>query len=356
MYDITIVGGGPTGTNLARLLGNKYKILLIEKRNYDNFALNSSHKCCGGLVDPDAQKMLAKFNLGIPKSVLISPQLFSVRTIDIDNSIERYYQRHYINIDRTEFDKWLQSLVPANVEIINNCIFKGYENLNNNELLIKYHFAGKEYTAKTKMLIGADGAFSSIRKQAFINSPTTKLYISIQEWFKTDSNLNYYGAIFDSQITDFYSWSIPKEDYLIIGSALNIDGNVHKKFSLLKEKLKTYGYHLGIPDYRNGAFIARPVKTSQICTGNNNIALVGEAAGFISPSSAEGLSYALKSSLALAKSLQNGFDDYKNSYCKNLEPLIKNILFKNLKSPAMYNKYIRGFVMKSGLMSIDVEE
>ena len=36
MYDIAIIGSGPAGANLARLIGEKYKILLIDKRDLEN--------------------------------------------------------------------------------------------------------------------------------------------------------------------------------------------------------------------------------------------------------------------------------------------------------------------------------
>lgn len=68
MYDIAIVGSGPAGANLARLIGDKYRVLLIDKRDLENEnPKNLSNKCCGGLLAPDAQKMIAKLGLGIPK-------------------------------------------------------------------------------------------------------------------------------------------------------------------------------------------------------------------------------------------------------------------------------------------------
>lgn len=354
MYDIAIVGGGPAGATLARMLGNKYKILLLEKRTFKEPLYNASQKCCGGLIAPDAQKMLAIFELGIPKSVILSPQLFAVRTIDVKNSLERYYQRHYINIDREEFDKWLNSIVPSAVNMVNGCVYKCHE-VRDNIVYLKYSIGGKEYVEKAKLLIGADGAFSRVRRFSFPDYPLPKLYISVQEWFKTTENLNYYGAIFDDEITDFYSWTIPKENYLILGTALKPNNNTHKKFQQLKEKLKRYGYNFNTSVMKNGAYLLRPERTSQICVGKGKIALVGEAAGFISPSSAEGLSYAFRSSLALAKALNNDIGDWHSLYRKNLALLMRNITFKNLKSPVMYNNFLRKIVMKSGIMSIYLE-
>ncbi|WP_066506371.1 FAD-binding protein [Abyssisolibacter fermentans] len=355
MYDYVIVGGGPAGATLGRLINKKYKVLILEKRTFEDKFESPSQKCCGGLLAPDAQKMLAKFGLGIPNSVLQSPQLFAVRTIDINNSVEKYYQRHYINIDRQKFDRWLLSLVSSNVEIKTGCIFKKYEK-KDNELVINYTQDGKSYSLRTKYLIGADGANSMIRRKAFKYKPMPQKYISIQDWFATNDEHSYYGAIFDEEITDFYSWIIPKQEYLIIGSALKDDSKAIQKFELLKQKLIKYGFNLENKVKRNGAFIMRPKKLNQICLGEENIILVGEAAGFISPSSAEGISYAFRSAMELAQAIELRAENVLSNYEKRANLLKMNIICKNLKSPAMYQSTIRKTIMKSGIMSIKLHK
>ena len=115
MYDIIIVGGGPAGSMFARELAMKDpqgKILLIDGQN------EQRRKVCGGLLAPDAQKVLAKLDLTLPNSVLADPQIFSVETMDLCSGDTRYYQRHYLNMDRLAFDRWLLSLLPENVEIL----------------------------------------------------------------------------------------------------------------------------------------------------------------------------------------------------------------------------------------------
>src|SRR5512137_90970 len=127
MYDIAVIGAGPAGATLARIIGESHKVLLVDKRPFiDSCESFSSRKCCGGLLAPDAQRMLSKLGLGLPNSVLEEPQLFVVKAIDIQQRLERYYGRNYINIDRQRFDRWLLSMIPSSVDIRVPCRLKSY--------------------------------------------------------------------------------------------------------------------------------------------------------------------------------------------------------------------------------------
>ncbi len=352
MYDIAIIGAGPAGATLARLIGKNYKVLLIDKRALLGGEEGSFEKCCGGLIAPDAQYMLGKLGLGVPKSVLVGPQLFVVRTIDIQNKIERFYQRHYINVDREKFDSWLVSLLPSSIEIRCGFLFKSFEKTDTG-VNVKISHKGKEYVEKARFLIGADGAFSKVRR---LLAPHTfpKKYIAIQEWFKVDKSLPYFSAIFDKNITDYYSWTIPKEDCLLIGTAIPVQSNARQKFELLKENLRNYGFVWKQQIKKQGCYLIRPQKVSQICLGKENILLLGEAAGWISPTSAEGLSYSFRSALALAKSLRKNPEKCFLDYTKQTKELKANIFSKKLKAPFMYNPIMRNIVMKSKILSMNM--
>lgn len=352
MYDIIIVGSGPAGANLARLAGNKYKVLLLDKRDLENEnPSNHSSKCCGGLLAPDAQKMIAKLGLGIPKDILVDPQLFAVRTIDLTNHYERLYQRFYFNMDRERFDKWLVALIPETVDKRFNAVFKTFSQTKEG-YKITYIHQGRELTANTRLLVGADGAHSKLRMALDNNVNLPKRYIAIQEWFGCSDYIPYFTAIFDEEISDFYSWIIPKENHILLGAALKPKESPKEKFEALKNKLSNLGFHLDNKIRTEGAYINRTVRTCQLYTGNDSIALIGEAAGAISPSSAEGISYALKSSLYLAQSLDKGIDGFSARYNQKMKNIKTNLLMKNLKSPAMYNPQLRNLAMKSGIQSI----
>lgn len=355
MYDIAIVGAGPAGATLARLVGYRYKVLLLDKRQLTGDTSGSfiRAKCCGGLLAPDAQKMLSVLGLGLPQDVLTGPQLFAVRTIDLQTSVERHYQRFYINIDRGKFDRWLVSLIPAGIDLRFGSSFKSFER-KDGAFELKITQNGKEFVETAKILIGADGAFSAVRRQALPERPLPKRYIAVQEWYEVDELLPYYTTIFDNEVTDFYSWTIPKENYLIIGSALSPQNQPINKFKLLKKKLRKYGFQFDRPVKKEGAYLLRPVSARQICLGKNGIALLGESAGWISPSSAEGLSYSFRSALLLAQSLQDGTEDFLQRYHRSAGNLHRNIVLKNWKSFFMYSPFLRKLLMSSGVQSVKI--
>jgi flavin-dependent dehydrogenase len=163
MYDVAIIGGGPGGATLARLIGERYSVLLVDKRQIlDSPGIFSSRKCCGGLLAPDAQRMLSKLGLGLPKKVLEEPQLFVVKATDIQRGLQSHYQRHYINMDRQKFDRWLLSLIPSDVDLRLNCRLTSYST-ENNFFKLTLGQGGKIYVERARILVGADGAISKVR-------------------------------------------------------------------------------------------------------------------------------------------------------------------------------------------------
>ncbi len=361
MHDIAILGAGPAGSTLARLLGRRYRVLLVDRRRLDAAPTPGQFvKSCGGLVSPDAQKVMAQFGLGLPASVLVGPQLFTVRTIDLPSGLERYYQRFYINVDRERLDRWLASLA-VHADTRYGCLCTAVERdasttASSFTLHLKPDSGGAAFTEHARLIVGADGAASLVRKLAAPDAPAPKRYVAVQEWFEAADPQPFFSSFFDASITDFYGWSVPKDGRLLVGTALAPGPEALVRFDRLKAGLAGFGYDLSRPCGREGSQLLRPVSLRQIALGSNGLALVGEAAGFISPSSAEGFSYAFRSALALARALEPGLEGWEVRYRHATATLRTNLLLKNLKSPMMYVPALRRLALRSGLLSHGLHE
>lgn len=347
-FDIIIVGLGPAGATLARLLSSRYSVLALDKKETGD---ESFHKPCGGLLAPDAQKTLARFGLSLPLSVMVSPQIFAVRTIDMGSCLERTYQRHYINLDRHAFDMWLISLIPDKVDVRLGVQCKKVQRKDGG-YICHWLEGGLMQSAKAQYVVGADGAASVVRRNLFPNH-TMKKYIAIQEWFVDTHPSPFYSCLFDSSLTDCYAWGLTKDDYFIFGGAFAME-NGKKNFEMLKERARSWGFQLDRPIKTEGCQVLRPHSSTETLCGNEGSFFVGESAGFISPSSLEGLSYAFDSALKLACVFNDGGSEPNARYDKSIRLLRAKLALKNVKSAVLYTPFLRRMIMQSGLQSISL--
>ncbi len=140
-----------------------------------------------------------------------------------------------------------------------------------------------------------------------------------------------------------------------MGAALDPEQGPLKKFELLKSKLRERGLSLSRPVKKRSAFLLRPRGPGSIILGRRGLALAGEAAGLVSPSSGEGLSFALESAALLASAILRHGDDFERPYDRAAAGLRRKILLKILKSPFMYNPHLRRAIMGSGIRSIKMK-
>ena len=356
MYDIAIIGAGPAGSTLARLLGSRYRVLLVDRRQLGSAPrAGGLSKPCGGLLAPAAQAELARQGLGIPADVVAGPQLFAVRTLDLNADLERLYQRFYLNVDREAFDRWLVSLVPDRVETAFGWTLSELSSQPDGPFLRFTTSNGGIVGVRAQLVVGADGASSLVRRLAFPAAPAPQRYSALQAEFALGHADPYYGAIFDSRLTDYYGWTIPKGDRLLIGAAFPAGPGVAEKFSALVDRVRHCGFGFAEEISRSSAMIARPMSLLHVCPGNGDILLAGEAAGFISPSSAEGISYALSSASMLAHALEDGLRGADTRYRTSAWPLALKVRAKGLKSSAIYGPLTRRSIMRSGIGSISTE-
>lgn len=344
-YDIVIIGAGPAGSSLARMLDSeKYSVLVVDGAEHHE-------KVCGGLISPDAQYVLAKYDICLPSEILASPQLFSVRTIDLFDGLTRYYRRNYLNVNREKFDDFLRGMLPGGVDTLKTRC----------EALVRQEDGfsitlSEGRVVRCKYLVGADGASSIVRKSLFHEQKIHK-YTAIQEWYEANGENPYYSCVFDNDTSDGCSWIFFKDGELVFGGAFDIK-NSRDAFETQKEKLIKLGIVpesvFASPKKIEACLVSRPKISSGIFLGDGGAFLTGEAAGFISPSSFEGISYAMLSAEKLAFSMNTEDSPEKiiKKYRKGALKLIFKVIVKCVKRPFMYNRFLRRMVMKSGVTAI----
>jgi geranylgeranyl reductase len=224
-YDVVVVGAGAAGCATSLCLPAGATALLVDR------AGPGQERCCGGLLAPDAQAALSSLGLTLPDDTRVRPDARIVHVYDADSGRDQTYRRDYVNVSRTRFDSWLLDLAADRVEVSSQTRFVGAGPSPGEVLLAR---GAETQLVHTKLLIGADGVNSSVRRHYFPDHPGPATMVSLQatlanpEASQTDDQTH--EVLFSSSLTDFYAWAIPKDGTVLVGCAFERTEEVKERF------------------------------------------------------------------------------------------------------------------------------
>ncbi len=325
-YDVVVVGAGAAGCSFVNNISDKYRVLLVDQRKFPRF------KACSGVLVNNSKSYFADVKL--PKEVLSDPVELNLTYQDWDQKKENPVEKHFINTNRKELDNWLFSKTKKeNVTFSESTKLVDFFHTKNKEFLVLMLENGCETKSIiTKYLVACDGALSNVRRKLFPKE--IDYYVAIQELIP-GNKLDRAYFIFDSEITDFYGWVIPKGNLVEVGVAVS-PVNSKEKFKLFKKKVEEKFGIKGSGEI-NSAVVLRPKSIGDIFLGTDHIFVCGEAAGLISPSSAEGISFALLSGKFCAQALNSDSKTPLTEYKNNCRGLLDRLETKFEKSRKISN-------------------
>lgn len=296
-YDTIVAGAGPAGIMAARQAAARGSVLLIEASELPR------DKSCGGMLHEDAQAFLAPIAT-LPAEIVLTPEHVNFRYVDWDRGIRKPTTLTFKNVDRPGFDRWLLSTLPDTVELVEDCPLEAFEQ-SERGVSVTVRLGDGALTLVCENLVGADGARSVVRRSLGIGSVAT--YVTLQDWVALHDDIEpFFDCIYMRDVGDCfaYGYVVPKGDHAIVGSVFYPKTRrPHEKADYQLEVLRRAMPQLGDTERRE-AWVALQVRSrGDVVPGRGRIILTGEAAGFMSPTSGEGISYALRSGHAAGEAI-----------------------------------------------------
>jgi len=337
-----VVGSGPAGVMAARHASESGDVLLIDA------AALPRDKSCGGMLNEYTQEFLSAYGT-MPEDLVLEPKWVHFRYHDWDRKILKPTQLRFANVDRARFDDWLVSLLPENVTVVGSATLTGFEQDHAGVTAAVRRPDGSESVVRCNNLIGCDGPRSSVRRALGIGSVGT--YVTLQDFCRIEGDLEpYFDCIYMRDIGDSfgYAYVVPKGDIAIVGSVFYPKTKrPHEKHDQVLDVLRT-ALPLG-ESVKREAWVALTVRhRSDVVRGHGRVLLAGEAGGFMSPTSGEGISYALNTGRLAGLSVAghapaealSGYERATSHIAANIGRKLKWLPFMESRT----GKYLAGFV------------
>ncbi|MFH0726126.1 MAG: geranylgeranyl reductase family protein [Pseudomonadota bacterium] len=306
-YDVIVVGAGPAGSAAAYDLAvHNFSVLLLDKTRFPRMKA-----CAGGLTIKAAGALrypIESITRTACCNMEVSRHLSKQTTLKCEMPV-------VLMTERSEFDYFcLNETLKTGVEFR---VVKKLLHVKEQEQSLEC--VTEQGTLRSKFLIGADGANSSIRKQL---AP----FPEFKRGFAIEAKVPLVAHRHDEMAFDFgvvpsgYGWVFPKGDHLNIGLYAYNDSIKLKAEALYhycREKTgsntlqEMAAFSIGF-----GGWGYKP--------GSERVFLVGDAAGLADPLLGEGLHNAIRSGQAAAQAIiQKTHGGISASVCyhKLIEPI-----------------------------------
>jgi flavin-dependent dehydrogenase len=341
-YDTVVVGAGPAGCMASLGAAARGRVLLIDASSIPR------NKSCGGMLNEYAQEFIAPFG-DLPHGLIREPRYVHFRYVDWDRRIDKPTELRFLNVDRVGFDEWLLTRLPSSVELAESTTLIGYEQDETGVDAVVQDASGPRQV-RCRNLVGADGARSTVRRA--LGAGTVATYVTLQDFCRVEGELEpFFDCIYMRDIGDSfaYAYAVPKGDVAIVGSVFYPKTKrPHEKQDVVLSALRSRIPALGQSRKREACAALSVRSTEDIVTGKGRVLLAGEAAGFMSPTSGEGISYALNAGRLAGEAIAaNAPDEALAAYTASSSHIARNIRRKLRWLPFMESsagKYLAGYV------------
>ena len=303
MYDVLIIGSGPTGSTAAKKLAEYgKKVLVVEKQKL------SRYKSCSGMLIQKTLDLVKKyFGASVPMKVACRPYENRGMIFTDDRGQEFAFPQNGLNVWRSSFDSWLLGLAEkAGAKIIDNTSVIA---LQQNDHFVTVTLKGKELSGeRARYVIDCEGGIGTLKHKLLGTKPQLIQTFQTFNRGKIDLDCHYFYAYLQSELSEYDAWFNVKDDMLVLGVSGKDISKIPFYYRNFIEYMKC-NHDLRIDEQlKEDRWIMPHIRPAcHIDFGIGRIFFAGEAAGFLNPMG-EGISAGLESGDGIAQAIRDHFE------------------------------------------------
>jgi flavin-dependent dehydrogenase len=333
-YDVIVAGCGPAGAWAIKHLPAGMRVLAVDAE--DPLDLARKPKVCGGLLTAQAQALLPE----IPEEIRAAPFHAGLEHHDLDNRKRGRFPVLYANCWRGKLDSWLLQMAfdeHKNVEYRPATRIFALK-VEADSVRVQFEQGGE---AMAGWLLDCSGWRQIAR--SYQHLPTAPFLHAFQAICGVSKPYSHFVAVFRAAWTPFFAWHIPKSsEECEIGAAFPSEsrGSAKEMLAPVLEHFAGVGMRAEPKTYR-GCRLTHPSAPRDFWLGHGRVLACGEAAGLVSPSSGDGISFALASGKAAAEALKDSSADVQARYKHALSPELAELKLNIAKAKQMSSPFMR---------------
>lgn len=303
MYDVIVIGSGPTGSTSAKLLSeNGYSVLMLERMKLPRYK-----SCSGCLIKKTLELARRYYHADVPDAVTCAPAE-NKGMVFVDDKGKAYtFPQPGLNVWRSSFDHWLaKHAVDSGADLWENApVLLVAQDRDKVKVQIGGDHKG---CAEAKYLIDCEGCVGTLKNKLLERK--SRYITTYQTYNEGTINLDphYFYAYLQPALSQYDAWFNVKEGMLVLGISVK-ESSCEQSFysSFLRYMEKEYGLSI-TKQIREDRWLLPHIQPGcPIDYAKGRIFFAGEAAGWLNPMG-EGISCGMESAYHLAQAIMEHFE------------------------------------------------